>query len=94
MNIKEFDKAEVIYALWLGSKEQGMSFLGRFPLTLDYCRKLIECGHTYFDYLAGRILKVDISKDNLDLSLYERDNGDGAGEFAILDYMTDPKRKM
>lgn len=91
MNIKGMDKAEVLFALWLGSKERGMSFLGRFPLTLDYCKKLIGRGETYFDYLAGRVMEGDLSGDNLDLRLYNRDNGEGTGEFAILDYFTDPK---
>lgn len=31
----------------------------------------------YFDYLYGRVVKVDL--DAIDFRLYDRDNGDGAG---------------
>ena len=89
MDIKGFDKAKVLYALWLHSQEQGMSFLGRYPMTEDKCRKILE-QQTYIDYLGGRVIKVDMSGDHLDLRLYDRDNGEGAGEYAILEYLTRP----
>ena len=89
MDIKGLDKAKVLYGLWLGSKEQGNSWMGRFPLTEEYCKKLLEYT-TYFDYLAGRVIKVDFSTDDLDLQWYDRDNGEGAGENAILEYLTQP----
>ena len=37
----------------------------------------------YFDYLYGRVMKVDLSKDTFDPFLYDRDNGQGAAERAI-----------
>lgn len=39
----------------------------------------------YFDYLSGRVLKtlIPFDDDELDLRLYDRDNGPGAGERAI-----------
>jgi len=33
---------------------------------------------SYFDYLSGRVMKVDLSSDELDPWLYDRDNGQGA----------------
>lgn len=38
---------------------------------------------TYFDYLEGRVMKVDLSKDELRTDLYNRDNGENAAENAI-----------
>jgi hypothetical protein len=37
----------------------------------------------YFDYLRGRVMKVDLSKDAFDPWLYDRDNGAGAAERAV-----------
>lgn len=38
----------------------------------DECEKRYT--HCYFDYLKGRVIKTDISKDIIDLSSYMRDN--------------------
>lgn len=38
---------------------------------------------TYFDYLNGKVLKVDLSTDELDTFLYNRDNGPDAAEKAL-----------
>lgn len=35
-------------------------------------------GELYFDYLHGRVMKVDIAGDELDGRLFDRDNGEGA----------------
>lgn len=37
----------------------------------------------YFDYLHGRVLKVDLNGDDLYTGLYNRDNGKGAAERII-----------
>ena len=48
------------------------------PMNSEEARKIIEEQCTpnscYFDYLKGRLIKTEISKDKLDLYLYERDN--------------------
>jgi hypothetical protein len=36
-----------------------------------------------FDYLKGRVMKVDLSGDEFDEGLYDRDVGDGAAARAI-----------
>ena len=33
---------------------------------------------TYFDYLYGKVMKVDLSKDSFNPFLYDRDNFPGA----------------
>jgi hypothetical protein len=40
-------------------------------------------GNFYFDYLAGRVMKVNIEGDEFNPSLYDRDNGEGAAAKAI-----------
>lgn len=93
IDIKGLDKAEVLLALWNASRMQGMSFLGfSGPLTLS---KAVECveqaRHTgmsgkeeiYFDYLNGKVMKIDIAPDEIDPRLYDRDNGEGAAQRAI-----------
>jgi len=40
----------------------------------------VRANRLYFDYLKGRVMKVDLSKDDLDTRLYNRDNGDNAAE--------------
>ena len=95
VNIKGMDKAEVLLALWQASQMQGMSFLGFLAsgeLTLEQAQQEIEDRkHTafdgkdsiYFDYLNGKVMKVDLGQDEFDPRLYDRDNGDGAAQQAI-----------
>lgn len=86
VTIKGLDKAEVILALWNRSHEQGMSFLGtKIPHpTIADAREWVERNPSlYFDYLNGRVIKCDISQDEFDPRLYDRDCGAGAAEAAI-----------
>ncbi|MFA5049133.1 MAG: hypothetical protein WC516_08970 [Patescibacteria group bacterium] len=66
-----------------------MSFLGAFnkPLTEEDCRELLKT-QTYFDYLGGKVMKINLAGDSLDTRLYDRDNGEEAAEYAILDDLT------
>ncbi|MGW8177470.1 MAG: hypothetical protein ACWGQW_01550 [bacterium] len=91
MNISNLDKAEVLLALWKGSRMQGLSFLGfgGTAPTVEDCRKALEKS-SYVDYFFGRIIKCNLSQDFLDLRLYDRDCGPGAGEMAILAHFTNP----
>ena len=68
------------------------------PMTIEEAREMIGAGddttqafgkfvhgdrQLYFDYLKGRVMKVDLSGDELDPRLYDRDNGQGAAARAI-----------
>ena len=79
------DKAEVLAKLYNNSKPQGLGLLhfDPKPMTVEEARILLDSGQTYFDYLQGRVLKVDLSGDELNPFLYDRDNGPGAAERAI-----------
>lgn len=93
VDIRGLDKAQVLVALWNDSRMQGMSFLGYTgKLTSRRAGELIkQARHTgrngeeeiYFDYLNGKVMKIDIAPDVIDTRLYDRDNGEGAGEAAI-----------
>lgn len=91
MNIKGQDKAVILAALYNGSRPLGMGMLhyDPRPMTVEEARTLLE-KQQYFDYLKGRVMKVDLSRDEVDLRLYDRDVGPGAGESAILEALTRP----
>lgn len=85
IDISMLDKAEVLAALYNNSTQQGMGLFharGREPLTREQAAELLK-EQTYFDYLAGRVMKVDLSGETLDPRLYDRDNGAGAAAAAI-----------
>jgi len=56
-------------------------------MTTEEAASLLE-SHTYFDYLKGRVMKVDLSGDELDPWLYDRDNGHGAAK-RVIDSLSD-----
>ena len=105
IDIKGLDKAEVLYSLYHNSHAQGMSFLGlpqtKEGFTLDRAREIIkERGYDpegenrpcclYFDYVEGHVIKCDITNDEFEEGLYDRDCGEGAAAKAI-EYVRDGK---
>ncbi len=84
INLKDKDKAEVLAKLYNSAKAQGLGLLhyDAKPMTIEEARALLE-KQTYFDYLYGRVMKVDLSGDTLNPFLYDRDNGNGAALRAI-----------
>jgi hypothetical protein len=85
IDISKMDKAEVLAKLYNASQPMG---LGMFnykpePMTVEEARKYIDDGQTYFDYLKGRVMKVNLANDQLNPALYDRDNGQGAAAFAL-----------
>ena len=91
MDISNLSKPMVLKALYDASKPIGRGFLHFIPgpLSLEEAESLIKQS-SYFDYLYGRVLKVDLKGDEVALWLYDRDNGQGAGELAILEAFTKP----
>jgi hypothetical protein len=85
IDMKGRDKAEVLAKLYNASRPLGMGFLhfDPKPMSTEEAREILDGGHTYFDYLKGRVMKVNLSKDTFDPWLYDRDNGQGAAERAI-----------
>lgn len=84
INIKDLDKGAVLAALYNHSKVQGMGvFQARGGnMTTEEANKLLE-QTTDFDYLYGKVMKINLSSDELNPWLYDRDNGQGAALKAI-----------
>lgn len=84
IDIKGISKAAVLAALYNASRPKGMGFLHAKPGDMSEAEaaKLLK-EQTYFDYLRGRVMKVDLSGDELEERLYDRDNGYGAAYHAI-----------
>ena len=94
MDISKMDKAEVLRRLYNNAKPQGLGFLHYTPkeMTIEEARELIKNGidesgsrGLYFDYVHGRVMKIDLSTDELRTGLYNRDNGTNAAEEALKD---------
>lgn len=84
MNIAGMDKAAVLVALYNRAQPQGLGFLHFTPepMKIEEAREIVS-KYKYFDYLKGRVMKVDIGGDELRTDLYNRDNGENAAEEAI-----------
>lgn len=81
VNITGLDRAAVLAALFNNSQQLGLGILdprGTRAMTVDQAAEILAAGHTYFDYLYGRVLEVDLGGDDIDAWGYDRDNGDGA----------------
>jgi len=85
INLKGIDKAVILAKLYNNSKVQGMGFLQAQSgdMTTEQARDLLK-ESTYFDYLHGKIMKVDLSGDSFDPWLYDRDNGKGSAIKACM----------
>lgn len=84
VSISNKDKAEVLASLYNKSHPQGLGFLhfDSTPMSIDEAREILKT-QTYFDYLKGRVMKVDLSSDQVNTWGYNRDNGELAAEKAI-----------
>lgn len=86
MDISNLNKADVLAALYNNSRPLGLGMLHFTPekMTREEAQKLLdESPDKYFDYVKGRVMKVDLSKDELRTGLYNRDNGIDAAETVL-----------
>ncbi len=98
IDVTGIDKAEILAALYNGARPpRGMGMLQARPgpLTVEEAREILGKGDdltrtvgpftrsTYFDYLFGKVLKVDLAENPMRVDLYDRDNGKGAAERAL-----------
>lgn len=84
IDLTKLNKADVLTVLYNASKPQGMGFLhyNASLMSTEEANDLLKV-NTYFDYLKGRVMKIDLSGDTLHPGLYDRDNGQGAAARAI-----------
>lgn len=87
ISIEGLSKAAVLAALYNNARQQGMGFAqarGSTGMTEEQAQQEIDARkdgkgwRSYFDYLHGRVMKIDIGGDTLEPYLYDRDNGQGA----------------
>lgn len=89
IDISKHDKADVLSVLYNNSRPQGLGHLHfeSKDMTKEEAQEILNKDRGrwtfYFDYLKGRVMKVDLSKENFCPLLYDRDNGQGAAQRAI-----------
>jgi len=94
ISLEGLNKAEVLRRLYNASRTQGIGIIHfrNEDMSLDEASALLE-RTSRFDYIHGRVLKVDLSTNQLDPWLYDRDNGNGSAEAviqALLEELTEP----
>lgn len=84
LDITGIDKADLLAALYNNSRTQGLGFLHFKPgsMTRDDAAELLTQTQR-FDYLHGRVMKVDLGSNELDARLYDRDLGAGAAKRVV-----------
>lgn len=80
IDIKGLDKAELLAGLYNASKPLGLGFLHATtePMSRQDAEAIIAEQGLYFDYLNGRVMKVNLEGDELQPSNYDRNNGEGS----------------
>lgn len=86
VNISGLDKIEVLHVLWENAQIAGI--FGRvLPIirsTQVFDRERAEGAvQGYIDDFNNRFIKCDFRSDDIDVRLYDRDNGDGAAKKLI-----------
>lgn len=84
IDISKKDKAAVLAALYNNSRPQGLGMLHYDPkdMTREEAAELLEQDGR-FDYLKGRVLKIDLRGDTFNPFLYDRDLGEGAAQRVV-----------
>lgn len=86
ITIEGLSKAALLAELYNRSQPQGRGHLiaTSDAMTVADAQKLLdETPKKYFDYVQGRVMKVDLSGNRLDPWMYDRDNGEGAAARAV-----------
>jgi len=79
IDISGIPKPKLLAALYNRARPLGMGYLHYTPedMTEQEAAQLLE-NQTFFDYLKGRVMKVDLAKNEMYTGAYDRDNGEGA----------------
>lgn len=90
IDISTLNKADVLAALYNASQPLGLGFLhfDPEPMTGEQAQEILDSSNGYFDYLKGRVMKIDLSTNQLNPRLYDRDNGEGAAQKVINQLLT------
>lgn len=99
IDVSNINPADLLAGLYNRSRPQGMGFLQSKDgvMTPEQAQKELEDitgqqrDHTYFDYLHGRVMKVEINGKVLEPRLYDRDLGQGAAQ-KVVDFVSGKTR--
>lgn len=101
INIEGINKARLLQALFNHSHQQGLGLLdesGAVNMTIEDAQSIVQKFANSqdrwpltFDYLRGRVMKVNIDGDEFDSSGYDRDVGEGAAEAVVTAIREDMK---
>jgi hypothetical protein len=85
VSMNGLDKADVLAALYNAAGSVGKGYLqhDNSSMSRGEARKILDRGQTSFDYLKGRVMKIDLSGGEFDPWLFDRDNGSGAAQRAV-----------
>jgi hypothetical protein len=85
LDIGGLDKAELLAGLYNRSRPLSLGFLEatREDMTVDQARKIIQQQGHRFDYLNGRVMKINLGGDTLNPWGFDRDNGAGATQSVV-----------
>ena len=93
INIEGINKARLLQALFNHSHQQGLGLLdesGAVDMTIEDAQSIVQKfvnsqdrWPLTFDYLRGRVMKVNIDGDEFDSKRYDRDVGEGAAEAVV-----------
>ena len=76
VNIQGIPKDVLIRALWENA-HANLFYGGARPYDEEVVSERISHQELYFDYLFNKVMKVDLSGDEVNPKLYDRDAGDG-----------------
>jgi len=89
IDIRGLNKVEVFRSLYRRSKVQGMGYFAfsasgsKNELDFEEAEQIYNSHKGRFDYVNGRVMKVDLTKDSFNEFGYDRDNGENAAQTAI-----------
>lgn len=91
ISIAGLDKADVLRCLYDRARPLGLGFLNYTPepMTHDEAAAIFKAytehfpTYIHFDYVKGRVMKVNLTGDEFDPWGYDRDNGEGAAAAVI-----------
>ena len=92
IDISGLDKARLLQVLYNASRPLGLGFFtGCSPMTLEQAKEEIKSSaNLYFDYVNGRVIKMNLSGDTTDSYCYDRDNGPGVAAKVVALLRSDP----
>lgn len=89
IDISKKDKAEVLAALYNRSRpDEGVGLFYSDPtlMTKEEAAKFLKnTPDKTFDYIKGRVMKINLQDDILNTALYNRDVGQGVAEMVIIE---------